>query len=265
MTGIAASEPWNEAALSHDILGVEVRDVTRAAALAALHADIASGTHRRIAFLNAHGANLAASDPAFRAVLERCIVLPDGIGVDIAAWVLHGRRFLANLNGTDFVPALLAAAPAPLKVGLYGAKPGIAERAAVGLAALDARHDYRAMAHGYVGADAQRALLAALSEWKPDILLVALGAPGQETWIARHITQHHCTLAIGVGALFDFASGMVPRAPAWVRRLRMEWVHRLAREPGRLWRRYLLGNPVFLVRLLRRKAGFGATGARGGA
>ena len=261
MVGIALSEPWHEAASRRDILGVAVRDVTRDAALAALHADIASGTHRRVAFLNAHGANLAATDPAFRAALERFIVLPDGIGVDIAAWALHGRRFLANLNGTDLVPALLAGARAPLRVGLYGAKPGIAARAAAGFAALDGRHDYRAMAHGYVDADAERALLGALCAWRPDILLVALGAPGQETWIARRITQDHCTLAIGVGGLLDFTAGAVPRAPAWVRRMRMEWVHRLAREPGRLWRRYLLGNPVFLARVLRRRAGFGATGA----
>ena len=88
---------------------------------------------------------------------------------------------------------------------------------------------------------------------RPDILLVAMGVPRQEFWIAKNITSSHCTLPIAVGALLDFLSGSVPRAPAWMRRLRLEWVFRLIVEPGRLWRRYVLGNPVFLARVVRQK------------
>lgn len=255
MTNIAATGPCCASAARRDILGVEVCDVARGEALAMLHADLLANTHRRVAFLNAHSANIAATDPQFRKTLERFVVLSDGIGVDLAALLLYGRHFLANLNGTDFVPELLLGAPQPLKVGLFGAAPNVAERAAAGFAAIDPRHDYRALSHGYVGADERQEALDLLTDWKPDILLVALGVPAQENWIAEHIAPSHCTLAIGVGALFDFVAGTVPRAPGWVRRTRMEWIYRLLLEPRRLWRRYLLGNPVFLARVIRQKAG----------
>lgn len=254
---IAASDTAGTPEIRRDILGVDVCDLSRASALALLHGEIERGVHRRVAFLNAHSANIAFRDADFRATLDRFLVLSDGIGVDLAALMLYGRHFSANLNGTDFVPALLRSAPGPLRVGLYGARPGIAERAARGLAALDRRHDYRALADGYGDERDQHALLDTLSDWKPDILLVALGVPGQEKWIASNIAPGHCTLVLGVGALFDFLAGAVPRAPRWVRRARMEWMYRLALEPGRLWRRYLLGNPLFLARVMRQKAGFG--------
>ena len=93
----------------------------------------------------------------------------------------------------------------------------------------------------------------AFATLRPEILLVAMGVPRQELWIERHITAEHCTLPIAVGALFDFMSGAVPRAPSLMRQLRMEWVFRLMIEPMRLWRRYVLGNPIFLVRVLREK------------
>jgi exopolysaccharide biosynthesis WecB/TagA/CpsF family protein len=76
-----------------------------------------------------------------------------------------------------------------------------------------------------------------------------MGNPRQEQWIARYLRDYRGS-AFAVGALFDFISGRVPRAPQWVRRLRAEWVYRLALEPGRMWRRYLIGNCVFLSHVL---------------
>ena len=93
------------------------------------------------------------------------------------------------------------------------------------------------------------------------MLLVAMGVPRQELWIARHIDERHCTLPIAVGALLDFLSGAVPRAPLWMRRLRLEWLFRLVVEPGRLWRRYVVGNPLFLVRVVRQRLSRGAEAA----
>ncbi|MEI6414577.1 MAG: WecB/TagA/CpsF family glycosyltransferase [Pseudomonadota bacterium] len=84
-----------------------------------------------------------------------------------------------------------------------------------------------------------------------DVLLVALGAPRQEAWIQQHMEATGATLVMAVGGLFDFYSGRIPRAPLWMRRLGLEWVFRLLQEPGRLWRRYLLGNLVFLFRIAR--------------
>jgi alpha-1,3-mannosyltransferase len=84
-----------------------------------------------------------------------------------------------------------------------------------------------------------------------DLVLVGMGNPRQELWIARHGKATGATLLFGVGALFDFVTGEVRRAPPWIQRLRCEWVYRLTREPGRLWRRYCIGNVSFLARLMR--------------
>jgi exopolysaccharide biosynthesis WecB/TagA/CpsF family protein len=82
-------------------------------------------------------------------------------------------------------------------------------------------------------------------------LMVAMGNPLQERWIARHLTATGARLGVGVGAFFDFSAGVVPRAPAWMNRAGVEWAYRLAQEPRRMWRRYLIGNPLFLARVLR--------------
>lgn len=258
MTDIAAIDPGHSAALWRDILGVKVCDLTRDEALAMILADLDHGRHRKVMFLNAHNANVAVDDPAFADIIGRFTVLADGIGVDVASKLLHGKMFAANLNGTDFVPALLSAASRPLKIGLYGAKPGVAEHAREIFSARNRRHDIRVLAHGYVDADGQRRVLDDLKAWKPDLLLVGMGAPRQEKWIAGHITADHATVAVAVGALFDFVSGQVPRAPLWIRKTRIEWVFRLAHEPRRLWRRYLLGNPIFMARIVRQRFGGGS-------
>ncbi|TCD16570.1 WecB/TagA/CpsF family glycosyltransferase [Oricola cellulosilytica] len=243
----------NEEGPAREIVGVEVRDFTREEALDFVHERIAASRYTPITFLNAHNANVAETDPAFREALDGFTVLSDGIGVDIAARILHGQRFRANLNGTDFVPDLLRAAPDRLRVGLFGGKPGVAARAATRFHEIAPRHEYRVLQHGYVDPIQEAEVLNALEAWRPDILLVALGVPKQELWIAQRIDERHCIVPLGIGALFDLVTGTVPRAPRWIRAIRMEWMYRLTREPGRLWKRYLVGNPVFLARVLRQK------------
>jgi N-acetylglucosaminyldiphosphoundecaprenol N-acetyl-beta-D-mannosaminyltransferase len=93
--------------------------------------------------------------------------------------------------------------------------------------------------------------LRQISESRADVLLVALGAPKQDTWIADHKDELGTTVAVGVGGLLDFYSGRVQRAPAWIRELGMEWLYRFLQEPRRMWRRYFVGNAVFLCRVLR--------------
>jgi exopolysaccharide biosynthesis WecB/TagA/CpsF family protein len=115
--------------------------------------------------------------------------------------------------------------------------------------------------HGYFTPEAERGLLRAIRQAAPDILLVGFGNPRQEQWIVRHQAELGVTLCVGVGAFFDFAGGRVRRAPAWARRARMEWLFRLILEPRRLWRRYLLGNPVFLWRVLRGRLATSSTDA----
>jgi exopolysaccharide biosynthesis WecB/TagA/CpsF family protein len=235
------------------ILGIPVASLEMDEAIDLLQRRIAEKRFTRVGFLNAHIANIAFSDPRFAGVLHDFLVLADGVGVDIAARVLHGERFPANLNGTDLVPKLLARTAKPLTVALVGAKRENAERAAAELARRTPQHRIVLVSDGFFSTVEERGILEQLTRLKPDILLVALGVPKQEFWIAENIGPQHCTMPFAVGALLDFLSGSVPRAPGWVRAARLEWMFRLALEPARLWRRYLVGNPLFLLRTLHEK------------
>ena len=202
-----------------------------------------------ISFLNAHNANLMLADPAYREVLSRHLVLPDGIGIDLASLAMHGRMFPANLNGTDFVPALLTYMTTPKKVGLLGARPDVLKRAREGFTNHAPWHEFVAIHDGYFGEAESAAVAAEIARHKVDILLVAMGTPKQEMWIDRHIRPEHARLVFGVGALFDFMAGEVSRASETARTLRVEWLHRFRLEPKRLWRRYFVGGPVFAARI----------------
>jgi exopolysaccharide biosynthesis WecB/TagA/CpsF family protein len=206
-----------------------------------------------ISFLNANNANLMMRDPEYRAALKRHIVLPDGHGVDIASWLFHGKIFPANLNGTDFVPALMTYMTTPRRVAMIGARAEILKRAAANFQKHSPWHEFITVSDGFFDAAQSDEVMARVRELEPDILLIAMGSPKQEKWIDRHVGPGHARLVISVGALFDFMAEEVPRASATVRRLRLEWLHRLVHEPKRLWRRYLLGNPLFMYYIVRHK------------
>lgn len=235
------------------LLGVDVVSATGAEVMQAIAGMIAARTGQHVAFINANNANIAVKNPTFKAALDKALVLPDGIGVDIGARLLHGVAYAENLNGTDFVPALLKQLPAGTKVGLYGAAPGTAKRAKAVIDEMAPALDTRVIAHGFARGQDQAEALEGLEQWQADVLLVAMGTPYQEIWIDRHITAKHSAVVLSVGALFDFLAGNVKRAPEWMRRARCEWMFRLAQEPARLWQRYVIGNPRFLLHVITAK------------
>lgn len=251
MNLITAAE---QIARKKNMFGVSVFDLSWVSGLS-LMAQYARtpGAHAKVSFLNANNVNIMLKDKAFFDVLQRHLVLPDGIGIDLAAKALDGEAFAANLNGTDFIPALLTYIETPLRVGLIGAKPGVLAGAIASFRRHTPWHQFVPIADGYFDNDELPVILQRLDEAEIDILLVAMGTPLQEKWIEQHITPNHARLVFGVGALFDFVSGTVPRAPGWMRKLRIEWIYRLTLEPGRLWRRYVIGIPMFLLHVLRFK------------
>jgi exopolysaccharide biosynthesis WecB/TagA/CpsF family protein len=203
---------------------------------------------RSVAFMNAHCVNVAARSDDYTTALRRMDhVLPDGVGIEIAA-KMNATHLRENLNGTDLGPRIMKrAAELGLKVYLLGGETGTAERAASnltrdipGLKVVGARDGFAGMVGAVDDINASGA----------DILLVALGVPLQELWIDRNIGQLNVRLAMGVGALLDFWAGNVTRAPKIVRNARMEWGWRLLMEPRRLAGRYLIGNFTFLARAL---------------
>ncbi|MDB2407394.1 WecB/TagA/CpsF family glycosyltransferase [Jannaschia sp.] len=225
--------------LSLPLVSATARDTVRAL--------LATG-RRRVAFVNAHCANVAARDAAYRGALRSAdMVLPDGAGIALAAR-LAGQPLAANLNGTDLMPDVLAhAARRGLSVFLLGARPGVAAEAADAL--RDAHAGLRIVGHRHGFGD-EAGDIAAINASGADILIVAKGVPEQDLWLARNAARLDARIQFGVGAFLDFASGRVTRAPRPVRAARMEWAWRLMREPRRLAGRYLLGNPAFVARAL---------------
>src|SRR5262245_35800038 len=195
---------------------------------------------------------LLRRDQRFGEIYRRAdLVLADGMPIVWLSRLARGGSLRERVAGSDlFWELARLSADTGLKLFFLGGAPGAAERAA---AAARARYPGVQICGIYCpsfeefGSDAEEARPAdAIRRAAPDILLVALGAPKQEKWIAAHQTQLGVPVAIGVGGSFEMAGGLIHRAPLWMQRAGMEWLHRLAREPGRLWRRYLVRDlPLF--------------------
>ncbi|MBN9090497.1 MAG: WecB/TagA/CpsF family glycosyltransferase [Reyranella sp.] len=237
---------------SRDILGVNVAALTRVQAIELLVRRLGSRTKTLVAFANANLINWSRTLRVGADLSRQFVVLNDGIGVDIASLILHGSMFPANLNGTDLTPLLLSAVPKGTRVFLYGARPDVVSRAA---AVLPAQHGVEicGFRNGYLSTGEAESLVQIINASAPDILLVALGNPLQETWLMKNADQLDVPLSLCVGAFFDFATGAVPRAPPWLQNIRMEWLYRLLREPTRLWRRYTFEILALMVAALRSK------------
>ena len=240
------------------LLGVRMRNTTMDEALDWIMRRVADKVPSTMAFVNPDCLNKAWVDQDYRAALAGAArVLPDGFGIHLACR-MKGEALVANLNGTDLFPRLCQrAADENVRLYLLGARPGIAAAAGAemmrrypGLRIAGARD-------GYFQPDETAAVIEDINRSGAEILLVAMGAPQQERWLRDHAAALRPSVRMGVGGLFDFYSGRIRRAPAWLRNVGMEWTWRLLMEPRRMWRRYVLGNPLFLLRVWReaRRAG----------
>jgi N-acetylglucosaminyldiphosphoundecaprenol N-acetyl-beta-D-mannosaminyltransferase len=232
------------------VLGVRVDNLTRGQALDRLARLAGGGRAAQVSFVNAACLNLAWDDADYRRALAGSeLTLADGMGLRLAGLLL-GCRVADNLNGTDLVPELLARLAGG--VFLLGGAPGVAEGAAarlqrrLGVEVAGWRHG-----HPEPGREADAAAQVRASG--AAVLLAGLGAPRQEKWLARWLPATGARLGLGVGGLLDFLSGRLPRAPRALRSAGLEWAWRTALEPRRLWKRYLLGNWVFLARVARER------------
>jgi len=231
------------------VLGVPVANLRMAEVIDKLATWLDGEQTRFVAFLNAHCANVARRNGEFlRALSQADLVLADGIGVRIAGVIL-GQPICENVNGTDLLPRFCTHLVGR-RVYLLGAADGVAADVARRLQTSFPGLVVVGTHHGYFDAQQGGAIADEISASHAEVLLVAMGVPGQELFIARHLQRLDVRLVLGVGGLFDFIAGRIPRAPLWMRELGLEWVYRLLREPGRMWRRYLVGNGLFVARVL---------------
>jgi exopolysaccharide biosynthesis WecB/TagA/CpsF family protein len=240
------------AKLHIDLLGIRIARTNTSGALGQIERLFEADEPALVAYANAHTLNIAFDDRRFhRILLDAPLVLNDGIGVQLAARML-GKRFDENLNGSDFNPRILELAAARgWTVFFLGAKPGVADAAAELLSDRIPALKVVGTHEGYLDPSQHAEVAEIIRETGADIVMVAMGNPLQEKWLAEFLPVTGARLGVGVGAFFDFTVGAPRRAPSWMNRIGIEWVYRLARQPARLWRRYLLGNPLFLWRAWR--------------
>ncbi|HXM55084.1 MAG TPA: WecB/TagA/CpsF family glycosyltransferase [Candidatus Dormibacteraeota bacterium] len=234
------------------ILGVRVDCVDMAGAMAAIERMIEAegGSTRLVATVNPEFVMRARVDDQFRQVLEGAqLCLADGIGV---VWAMRrqGCPQYERVSGSDLVPHLAAlCARRGWRPFLLGSRPGVAAEAADRLEAANPGLRVAGVHAGSPRPDDDEETLRHIHAARPDVLLVAYGAPQQELWIARHRSRLDVPVAIGVGGTFDFLAGRVRRAPRWLRQAHLEWLWRLALQPTRLRRMAVL--PLYALAILR--------------
>lgn len=218
------------------VLGVRVDCVDMEGALERIAGFVAQGGHHLVATVNPEFVMRARQDAEFARVLESAdLCLPDGSGVVWAAR-RQGCDMRGPVTGVDLIPPLARrCAERSWRLFLLGAAPGVAEDLAERLRAANPQLIVNAATDDVAGAEA-------------DVLLVAFGAPKQEKWIDSAGRATGVPVQIGVGGSFDYLTGRVPRAPAWMRRVGLEWLFRLVRQPWRLRRMTVL--PVYAWRVL---------------
>ncbi len=227
-----------------------------------LHAEIerlVRGRRRGLVLnVNAHCLNLCYEDPGLRDFLNGAeVVFCDGAGVMLAARIL-GRRIPQRITYADWIWQLAdLASSRGFSLYLLGARPGVAQEAAMRLRGRYPDLEVVGVRHGYfdhsAGSAENEAVVEEINASAPDILLVGLGMPLQERWLMENINNLDAGVALTGGAVFDYLSGRLPRGPRFLIEGGFEWLVRLLVEPRRLWRRYLLGNPLFLLRVLRQR------------
>jgi N-acetylglucosaminyldiphosphoundecaprenol N-acetyl-beta-D-mannosaminyltransferase len=226
----------------------KIRIVQDEAELQALLAELSSAAFTRsvrVAFVNAHALNLCYKNPDFLRDLSSCdYIFRDGLGMKIL-YQLLGRDEGLNMNGTDFIPRLLAAC-ANYDVALMGTDTPYIERAAEKIAAMGLHPTL--LMNGFRD---DESYVEQLRGNPARLVVLAMGMPKQER-VAAKITalDHTSRLIVCGGAILDFIAEKVQRAPEFYRRWGMEWVYRLKQEPRRLFTRYVIGNPLFLRRAI---------------
>ncbi len=202
-------------------------------------------------FINAHCFNLAKKNIDYvSAIKNASLVLNDGIGISIAGRIA-GVKFPDNLNGTDLIPTIIKMGYEQNKRFYFlGTKDHQLYLAKNNLETLYPGIQIAGMHNGFFSTEETHKIINEINALKIDILIVGMGVPRQELWIHENISKLKTVkLCIAGGAILDFISGEIHRAPLWIRKIKMEWAFRLLLEPKRMWKRYLIGNLVFFYNL----------------
>lgn len=243
-----------------NVLGVGISPLNMTRALRQLDGWIAARERQYVCICNVHSVMECRRSENVRRVFNRCgMVTPDGMPL---VWLLRraGYRDASRVYGPDL---MLATMEGFVKRGcrhyLHGGVPGVAERLSTimrdripGIVIVGASTP----AFGKASELCTAEVAERINRAEPDIVWVGMSSPKQDLWMSCMRPLLRAPVLIGVGAAFDFHTGRVAQAPAWMQRSGLEWLFRLAQEPRRLWRRYLVDNPWFLFEVFRQRLGW---------
>lgn len=238
-----------------NVIGCAIIKTTMDGAINSVCQRVESKMGGYVCFTNVHASVMAGNDASFMSIVNNSFMsLPDGKPV---YWVgrLLGNKGIEQIPGPDFFEKLLAHRGTPeLKHYFYGGKPEILEMLVEKLKARYSSINIVGMESPpfrQVSDEEMEMAIERINSTRPDIVWIGLGAPKQENWMSDHWQQLKPAVLLGVGAAFDFHADAVKRAPLWMQKIGLEWFHRLMQEPGRLWKRYLYTNTVFLWRVIK--------------
>jgi len=230
------------------IQGVNVHNINHAQFWTIFDEFLKGDKKRTIGFVNSHSINVARKDEEYKQAINNFdLILSDGFGVFIASLIKNISPRLENLNGSDLIPLIFKRLSSQnVSFFFVGGTPTVIANATIYIRKQYPKINITGYSHGYFNKEMEYMLCDKINECKPDILVVGMGEPKQEKWIFQNKDRINAKIFIGVGGLFDIFAGCLKRPPKWIRKIRSEWLYRLYEEPRRLWKRFLIGNFVFL-------------------
>ncbi len=232
------------------VLGISVDRIDVAKTLEKVKYFIRERNPHEVFYVNANSINLSFFDNEYRSIIENAdLVYPDGMGVVWASRYVNAP-LTERVNLGDFLPHLCnLCRKQDFSIFILASAEGVAEKAVRNLKKDFPKLRITGTHHGYFSDDEEERIIEKINNSNCDILLVGMGVPKQEKWIDKNKHRLNVPVLWGVGALFDYYSLRMKRAPVWMRHLGLEWLFRLILEPNRLWRRYVFGNIFFIWRV----------------
>lgn len=237
-----------------NVLGVDVACIDKSQLLQLVLGWCKQRTKRTVLYVNAHCLNLAATNPDYYAFLKEAdLVYADGISVVWASCYLGGCR-THKITGREWIYDFCSvAAQQDVKIAILGGMPGVAQLAGQFLVNRYPNLQIVTIAHGFLSVHEERDFVHNLAELTPDVLFIGMGTPKQERWIMQYRAVIAAPVCWAVGATFDYVASVEKPLPRWLERIPLEWLWRFMMNPKDKWSRYLIGNPLFLMRVFKQK------------
>lgn len=242
------------------VLGVRIDDIDRSGLERLILSTVRDGRARMYQYVNVHAVNLARADRRFREIINGAsVTYCDGEGVRVGARML-GKRLPPRTVLTYWVWDLCRLMEArSLSAYFLGGRKPVVERAVALLRCRYPKLNVSGWHHGFFNktGEESREVVEEINRASPDVLFVGFGMPVQEYWISENLASLSAGIVLPAGSMIDYIAGEKKPAPAWMANHGLEWFYRFLHEPRRLWKRYLVGNPLFLLRILGHRIRFG--------